>query len=166
MHDACEQWVKQAIEKWGPFESVLEFGSRDVNGSVRPLFGDAIYLGVDLVEGSGVDIVADAKTFRSDMRYDVVVCTNVFEHEKNWRDIVYSAWLALRKDGIFIVTTVRDPFPHHSKVDGGGLRPHEYYGNIERVELCRGIESKGFIVLDERSDNEPDSQVVARKVVK
>jgi hypothetical protein len=163
MHDACEQWVKDAIEKYGPFDSVLEFGSRDVNGSVRPWFGDAIYLGVDVVDGPGVDVVDDAATFRSNMQYHAVVCTNVFEHAQNWRDIVYSAFLALRRGGYFIVTTVCDPFPPHSKYDGCELRPYEYYGNVSREMLSLVLKQKGFTVLDERTDNEPDSQAVAQK---
>ena len=41
--------------------SVLEIGSYDVNGTVRKLFAAAgHYVGVDLVEGPGVDVVGSA----------------------------------------------------------------------------------------------------------
>jgi hypothetical protein len=42
--------------------SVLEFGSRNLNGSVRSIIHAHTYVGVDLYEGPDVDIVGDAAT--------------------------------------------------------------------------------------------------------
>ena len=36
---------------------VLEVGSLDINGSVRPIFTDCEYVGLDLGPGPGVDVI-------------------------------------------------------------------------------------------------------------
>ena len=45
--------------------NVLEIGSLDINGSVRPMFKpfQLTYTGIDMQEGPGVDIVVDAAKF-------------------------------------------------------------------------------------------------------
>ncbi|MEJ5255102.1 MAG: methyltransferase domain-containing protein [Acidimicrobiales bacterium] len=110
---------------------VLEIGSLDINGSVRPLFATAAsYHGLDLVAGPGVDEVADAADWRSAPRFDVVVSTEVLEHAPRWRDILTNAWEALVPGGRLIVTCATDPRPPHSAVDGWALRDGEWYGNV------------------------------------
>ncbi len=39
-------------------KSVLEIGSLNINGSIRPFFEQCTYVGVDLGEGADVDVVA------------------------------------------------------------------------------------------------------------
>jgi SAM-dependent methyltransferase len=74
--------------------SILDVGSRDINGGYRKLFeGEPhwTYMGLDIIEGENVDIVV--KNIYSwykirDNRYDVVVCGQVFEHiEYPWLTI-------------------------------------------------------------------------------
>ena len=63
-HQSCQDFAKARIlpeEIRG--RSVIEVGSRVVNGSVRPLvesFGPAYYLGVDILPGPGVDEICDS----------------------------------------------------------------------------------------------------------
>lgn len=38
---------------------VLEVGSLDINGSIRTFFHDCDYIGLDVSEGNGVDVVSD-----------------------------------------------------------------------------------------------------------
>ena len=64
MHVEAYDWVAESFRGWrdthpGVEYKVLEIGSLDINGSVRPLFEDAeYYLGIDMQEGPGVDLVA------------------------------------------------------------------------------------------------------------
>jgi hypothetical protein len=81
MHSEAYNYVKQFAEG-RQFSRVLEFGSLDINGSVRDLFNADIYLGVDLQGGPGVDIVADAMFFDHPIKFDCVVCCEVLEHAK------------------------------------------------------------------------------------
>jgi hypothetical protein len=111
--------------------SVLEIGSLDINGSVRALFGPGIeYHGLDVVDGPGVDEVADAATWRAASVYDVVVSTEVLEHAPRWRDILTNAWDAVAPGGILLATCATDPRAPHSAVDGLDVRPEEYYANV------------------------------------
>ena len=59
--------------------AVLEIGSYDVNGSIRSLFDTEHYVGVDLVAGPGVDVVADGQSVDyPDATFDVVLSCEVF----------------------------------------------------------------------------------------
>lgn len=140
MHPEAFEFVAHAVEELGPFERTVEFGSLDINGTVRSLFG-ASYLGIDVQEGAGVDLVADATEWIADEPVDCVVCCEVFEHLDAWPSLVRSAAQALRPGGTLIITCAgpgRDP---HSAVDGNELRPDEHYANVEPGELedCLGL---------------------------
>lgn len=115
---------------------VLEFGSYNVNGGVRELFAGCNFLGVDVRPGPGVDIVADAATFDSKGRlFDVIVCTEVFEHAKDWRLIIAKSFYLLRDGGKLIITAAGPGRQKHS-VDGSpALAPGEWYENIDPVQL-------------------------------
>jgi SAM-dependent methyltransferase len=114
---------------------VLEIGSLDVNGSLRPLLtGCASYHGIDLVEGPGVDEVADAGTWTAADRFDLVLCAEVLEHAPAWRDVLHTAWSVLRPGGWLIVTCATDGRAPHSAVDGLEVRPGEHYENVSTGE--------------------------------
>ena len=83
--------------------SVLEVGSWNVNGTVRGLF-DGGYLGVDINEGDGVDELVTVGGPLPGGPYDVVVCTEVLEHdERPWRTVAEMARV-LRAGGHLLVT--------------------------------------------------------------
>jgi hypothetical protein len=66
MHDEAFAFVhKVAVMLPGYFlrKKVLEVGSLDINGSVRPLFTDCDYMGIDLGDGPGVDQVINILDF-------------------------------------------------------------------------------------------------------
>src|SRR5208283_1437369 len=64
---------------------VLEVGSMDINGSIRPAFGDASeYIGIDLTPGPGVDRVMSAHDLDQAWPagwFDTVVCCEMLEHD-------------------------------------------------------------------------------------
>ena len=68
------------------FESkVLEVGSLDINGSIRQFFVGCDYVGVDLGEGRGVDVVARGEELDyPDDSFDVVASCECFEHNPEW----------------------------------------------------------------------------------
>lgn len=86
--------------------SVLEVGSYDVNGSVRSLFGGAArYVGVDLVEGPGVDLVVAGKDVDApDGSFDVTVSGECFEHDPDWRETLATMVRLTRPGGLVVVT--------------------------------------------------------------
>lgn len=141
MHKAALDWVESSLEWWGRDGSfsVLEFGSLDINGSVRSILGprSTRYVGIDPAYGKGVDIVADAAVFRDIEQFDVVVCCEVFEHTPKWPQIVSNAHRNLNDGGLFIATMAGDGRTPHSAIDENPLRDWEYYGNVSEYELER-----------------------------
>lgn len=124
---------------------VIEIGSRDINGTVRDLFPNARYVGVDVVDGKGVDVVADAATWTPKRKADIVVCCEVFEHTDAWQDIVANAAKMLRKGGRLIVTCAGPGRKPHSAVDGGALRDDEFYANVTADELHDAMHAAGLV---------------------
>ena len=130
MHVQCFDWVAAQLVDVRP-RAVLEIGSLDINGSVRALFGgDVTYHGIDVVDGPGVDEVADAAAWRADRTYDVVVSTEVLEHAPRWDRIITNAWDAVEPGGRLLLTCATDPRAPHSAVDGLDVRPEEHYRNL------------------------------------
>lgn len=85
---------------------VLEVGSYDVNGSVRRLFSGADeYVGVDLVEGPGVDRVGDGSIIDDpDGSWDVTVSGECFEHDPHWRRTFATMVRVTRPGGLVAFT--------------------------------------------------------------
>jgi hypothetical protein len=135
MHEAARRFVSETIQRYGPFPTVLEYGSANVNGEVRSLFtGTTRYHGIDVLPGPGVDEVADACTYQPDFVPAAILCCNVFEHVAEWPGMIDNAFRA--GGGILIVQCVCDPFPRHG-ARGGMPADGEFYQNVDPVELIR-----------------------------
>jgi SAM-dependent methyltransferase len=99
--------------------SVLEVGSRDVNGTVRPFLmslGAREYLGVDLVAGPGVDRTCAVEELASTLgegSYDAVVTTEMLEHVRDWRSAISNLKRVVAPGGILVITTRSFGFPYH-----------------------------------------------------
>jgi SAM-dependent methyltransferase len=130
MHESAFRFAKRNITK-KTFHGVVEFGSRNVNGSIRPhVEWRRWYVGVDIKQGPDVDVVQDAAEFASDEAAELVICMETLEHASNWREIVDNAARLLATGGLFLMTCAAPGRPPHSAVDGGPLRPGEYYQNV------------------------------------
>lgn len=163
MHSAAYEWVAQHATE--DAVSVLDIGGRNINGSVRGLFSGADpYVALDILPGEGVDIVADAADWTPDRDYDVVVCTEVFEHTATWPAICATIFAALRPGGIAILTMAGPGRPQHSALDGGPLRTGEYYANVGPGDLEVVLKDCGF--TDVAVDYQPgpaDTRAVATR---
>ena len=152
MHPQAYNWVASFARPNAG--AVLDLGGRDINGSVRLLFADArVYTTLDIADGPGVDVVADAATWTPDQEYDVVVCCETFEHTPVWPDICATAHKALRSGGQFILTMAGPGRPEHSGVDGGWvLHEGEHYANVKPEALRRVLRDLGFanVLVDQR----------------
>jgi hypothetical protein len=143
VHTEAYEWVARYATD-DPV-TVLDLGGRDINGSPRGLFPNADYLVLDLVDGPNVDIVADAAIWDPYTWWDIVVCCEVCEHTLVWRDVLGTAALALRPGGRLIVTTAAPGRAPHSGIDGGEVRPGEYYANVEPDQLELALRHAGLV---------------------
>ncbi|WP_295631264.1 methyltransferase domain-containing protein [Novosphingobium sp.] len=65
---------------------IIEIGSFDVNGGTRNFFGQSSYIGVDLVEGPGVDLVCDGeKVSEPSESFDLAISCECFEYNPHWQ---------------------------------------------------------------------------------
>lgn len=149
MHPEAFAWVS----RWATDEpiTVLDIGGRDINGTSRDLFPAADYTALDIMAGPAVDIVADAATWTPDREYDLVICTEVFEHTPHWPAICATAHKACRTGGRFVATMAGPGRPPHSAVDGAHrLYPGEHYANVRPDDLRQVLEACGWraVVID------------------
>ena len=132
---------------------VIEVGSCDVNGSVRPIIEalvPASYLGVDSTEGPRVDRVVDCTTLVDTFgfdSYDVVVTTEMLEHVRDWKACVANLAGIVTEGGVLVITTRSPGFPYH-----GFPEDHWRYTPTVMRSILDAI---GFEVLDCYPD--PDS---------
>ena len=145
MHLECQMWLIKVSALYQP-KKVLELGSCDVNGAVKNAFPTATeWVGVDIAEGPGVDIVANAATYRGEPdSYDLVVSASTFEHTPEWPQIVKTAAWHCKPGGHAAFTTVMAPFPPHSARDGK-LLPGEWYSDVCPGPLKNAMQTAGFV---------------------
>jgi SAM-dependent methyltransferase len=69
-----------------PGARILEVGSYDVNGTIRPWFKEAReYVGVDWRPGPGVDVVSLAHEMQFPAPFDFVCSASMLEHDPHWQ---------------------------------------------------------------------------------
>lgn len=122
------------------FSKVLEVGSRNVNGSIKNQFVDKYdeYIGLDLIEGTGVDIVDDAMNIPkhwSTETFDLVICVETLEHVKDPVQVVKNMRNVLKKGGWMLITTPGANHPEHGW-------PSDYYRFLENT--YRDVFFEGF----------------------
>ena len=118
--------VKIVAESLPKKIKVLEIGSLIVDGqehlSVRKLFPEADYIGVDMRQGNGVDIVEDFIDFANkcdnekhdglnyrydnEQEFDLILCLEMLEHAENPFELIELAKQCLKGNGVLLVTSV------------------------------------------------------------
>ena len=100
-------------------KKIIEVGSHDVNGSLRPIIESwkpASYIGVDIQAGPGVDVVCRAETIVDAFgkeSFDVVISTDLLEHVRKWRTVISNIKHICRANGILVITTRSRGFHYH-----------------------------------------------------
>src|SRR5687767_6017676 len=95
--------------------TVLEIGSYDVNGTVREIFSAAkSYVGVDLVEGPGVDVVGYGhEVDQPDGMFDLAISGECFEHDPHWAETFANMARMTRPGGLVAFTCGSRGRPEH-----------------------------------------------------
>lgn len=97
--------VKQFLGDFFQQKKVLEIGSLDINGSVRGLFEGCEYIGLDVGEGKGVDLVGYGEDFggKADA-FDVVISCEAMEHNPGWRKTWLNMVRLAKASGLVVMT--------------------------------------------------------------
>jgi SAM-dependent methyltransferase len=119
-HSSCLDFGRQNIlysDVHGKF--VLEVGSMDVNGSLRPIvmqLNPAKYVGVDLDLGPGVDEICASENLIERFgrnSVDLLITTEMLEHVRDWRSVVHNLKHVVKPGGVLLVTTRSRGYPLH-----------------------------------------------------
>lgn len=135
-------------------KKVLELGSLNINGSPREFFEGCEYIGLDRREGPDVDVVCNAHEYKGD-KVDVVITTEMLEHDKYAADSIKNGLSLLNNGGIFIGTAANANRPAHFEETG----EDSHYKNIDS-KLILDINSKAII---EEDDDKQDIRFIIFK---
>lgn len=135
--------VKTTYPDYFKDRCVLEFGSHNINGSVRPFFENCSYIGVDAGSGNDVDVVCIAHEYNlPDQTFDTVLSCEMFEHDPYWEKSFTNMIRLCKEDGLILfscATTGRkkhgtlycEPHSSPNTVDLGW----EYYKNLTEKDF-------------------------------
>lgn len=105
---------------------IVDVGSQDVNGSLRQFCPEgASYIGVDFVEGRGVDVLL-TDPYRlpfDDESVDVVVCSSVFEHSEFFWLLFLECVRIVKADGLIYLNAPSNGQVHRYPIDSWRFYP-------------------------------------------
>lgn len=131
-------------------KKILEIGSWDVSGSIRQFFKNCDYIGVDVSEGPGVDIVSFGQDLTlPDKNFDLVISCECFEHNPDWIETFKNMYRMLDDEGLFVFTCATYGRREHgtprrsmnsslTSVSAGG----EYYLNLADNDISSSLNLK------------------------
>jgi len=176
MHDVNRIFWLRCKLKYPRFfkdpSKVIEFGSIDINGSVREFFEAKEYIGVDWRGGKGVDLISIAHEvdFESES-FDTVVSASMLEHDPHWKKSLCKMIELMKQDGVLFLSwgsalntthnidVAPDGFFHALKagsvinyLEALGLHIHEFYYEARilreaHIALWGGSRGSGEVVL-------------------
>lgn len=106
MHPQCFELFKPVGKAAAAGSKVLDVGSYDVNGTLKPLFQHCRYTGCDIGAGPNVDVVQTLPHVLpfDDNAFDVVVSANCLEHCKRPWELVLEMDRVLKPGGTIAVS--------------------------------------------------------------
>ncbi|NTU47365.1 class I SAM-dependent methyltransferase [Candidatus Roizmanbacteria bacterium] len=118
----CARFIDAYIAKNLILDNIVitEIGSQNLNGSIRSLFAmHANYIGVDVVDGPGVDIVLSDfyKIPINSDSVDVVLSSSCFEHSEMFWLLFLEIMRILKPDGVFYLNVPSNGDFHRFPVD-------------------------------------------------
>lgn len=128
---------------------VLDCGSLDINGNNRHLFNNIEYTGIDIVKGRNVDVVTKIHEFLVDKSgvYDVVISSEMLEHDKHFTQSLKAMFRLLRNGGLLIITAAGEGRSEHGTTNNipvDSPLTNDYYRNVTISMLSKGLNFKMF----------------------
>ena len=124
---------------------ILEVGSLDVNGTLRDgieRMDPSEYIGVDIMEGRGVDIICKAENLVEkfgEESFDFVLSTCMLEHILDWKTCVSNIKRVCKKGGIILII-VPSMYPYHEY-------PNDYW-RFKKDDIIRIFREFEILKLD------------------
>jgi len=130
----CES-VKSLFPYYFTDVEVIDAGSMDINGNNRYLFSNYRYTGVDIILGKNVDVVCNIHEFDPIREPDIIISTEMLEHDKYWKQSISHMYDMVRAGGLLLITCAttgrkEHGTHHHNEMDSPATL--SYYRNISR----------------------------------
>jgi SAM-dependent methyltransferase len=94
-------------------KKILDVGSWNSNGCLKPIFQDGDYIGLDCQSGPNVDVVANSNDIPfSDNYFDVIISTSCFEHDEMFW-LTFLEMSRVLKTGGYIYICAPSSGPYH-----------------------------------------------------
>jgi SAM-dependent methyltransferase len=158
-------WVFKNLERSDVYmKRALEVGSFDVNGSPRTVIErlkPAEYVGVDITEGKGVDIICKCEDLVEKFgkeSFDLVISTCTLEHIEDWRKSISNIKQVCKPNGLIIII-VPSKWPYHDY-------PHDYW-RYSKDDLVRIFSDCKILKLDSDlvSGRDPNGNITSLSLV-
>jgi SAM-dependent methyltransferase len=122
---------------------VLEVGSLDINGSMRSMFSECEYIGIDVGEGKGVDIVCQGQEYDApDETFDVCASGECFEHNPYWAETFANMVRMCKSGGLVFFTCATTGRKEHGTSRSDSYSSPltvnigwEYYRNLDEEDF-------------------------------
>ncbi len=129
-------------------KNILEVGSWNVNETVRRFFADCRYVGADIAEGRGVDVVCPGQDLAfSDDEFDLVISGECFEHNPQWVATFANMHRMLKPGGLCLITCASIGRREHGtqrKAPNTSLTAQaghdDYYRNISKQDFLKNFD--------------------------
>lgn len=144
-------YVKSKYSNYFENSKVLEIGSLDINGSMRSFFSECDYLGIDVGEGPGVDLVSQGQEYDAlDESFDICASGECFEHNPYWAETFCNMVRMCKSGGLVLFTCATIGRKEHgtSRSDSGSSPltvgiGWDYYRNLDEQDF-RGSFEESF----------------------
>lgn len=157
----CQNNMKDLMIDIFKYRIVLDFGSLDVNGTLKPIFINDNklykYIGIDQMAGENVDLVCSThKVPLSDNYADTIVSSSCFEHDDMFW-LTFLEMCRLIKGGGYIYINAPSNGPYHPyPVDNWRFYKDSWsalakWGNYNNYSVCL-VES----YIDEKLSSDGD----------
>ena len=151
--------IRDSFPQYFSKKKVLDIGSLDINGNNRFLLDQCNYIGLDVGEGSNVDIVKVAHLYDApDEQFDLIISTEVFEHDMYYEESVKNIIRMLKPGGAFLFTCASTGRPEHGtiKSDGGEAAPLLLQISKDWSDYYKNLTSQDFKVIPGFNEAFPD----------
>ena len=162
----CSTWGKnfarQLPEGSIKGKVVVEVGAYDVNGSCRQAVVQQLpaqYIGTDMQAGPGVDMVCSGLELPEKLGHefaDLIICTEVLEHVREYADFLLSIWSVLKVGGILLLTTRSPGFPYHEY-------PSDHW-RFTWSDMAYTFGEQDILTLTKDPTSDPGVGIIVRKV--
>jgi SAM-dependent methyltransferase len=132
---------------------VLEVGSLDINGSVRDMFRECEYVGVDLQLGPGVDLACQGQLVEfASGHFDTAISAECMEHNPFWRETIANMLRMTRPGGLVLISCATTGRLEHGTTRTNpdaspftSAQNWDYYRNLTAGDLENALNLPGWL---------------------